>query len=63
MTAVEWVATSSTLLSLVAFAGYVVSLIRSPSSGRPRTPVYDRFGQEMPPDENPGYKETEHEHH
>jgi hypothetical protein len=60
---VEGVAAGVTAISVVAFLGYLVALFRSPSSGRPRTPVYNRFGEELPPEENPGYKETEDEQH
>ena len=62
MLAVEAISAGVTLLAILAFAGYLVAMLRSPSSGRPQTPVYNRLGEELPPEENPGYKETEQEH-
>jgi hypothetical protein len=50
-----------TILSVLCFAGYVVASLRTPGGERPRTPVYNRLGEPLPPEQNPGYKETEDE--
>jgi hypothetical protein len=63
VSAMSTAATVLSILSIVSFAGYLASLLRAPSSGRPKTPVLSRFGEETPPQENPGYKETEEERH
>lgn len=48
-------------LSVLFFVIYVVGILRMPSGHRPRSPVFNRFGEEMPPRQNPGYAETEDE--
>lgn len=50
------------VLSILAFLTYVAGLLRLQSHGRPRTPTFDRFGDSLPPRENPGFEETEEEH-
>jgi hypothetical protein len=57
------IATFLTVASILSFAGYLAALVGEPSSGRPETPVYSRFGEELPPQKNPGFKETEEETH
>ena len=58
---VEAVVTGIVGLAIVCFALYVVALFRLPADRRPRTSTIDRFGQPLPPAENPGYEETEEE--
>jgi hypothetical protein len=60
---VETVSAALTLMSICFFAVYVVSLIHEPTGERPRTPVFGPLGEELAPEENPGYKETEDEQH
>lgn len=63
MIAVEAAAAVVTVLAIVTFGLFLVSMSRLPSSGRPRTPVINRWGEKLPPEENPGYRETEDERH
>jgi hypothetical protein len=56
-------ATFLTVASVLSFAGYLAALLQEPSSGRPETPVFNRFGEELPPQKNPGYQETIEEKH
>lgn len=49
------------LLSILFFLLYVVDLLRMPTGTRPKTPAFDRFGNPLPPTENPGFRETEDE--
>jgi hypothetical protein len=58
---VETVTTVVTVLSILFFLIYVVGILRMPSGHRPKTPVFNRFGDALPPRENPGYRETEDE--
>lgn len=63
MQIVEGAVAALTVLSVLLFGCYLVAMFRSPSGQRARTPVYSRLGEELPPEENPGYKETEDEQH
>ena len=49
------------VLSLLFFVLYVVNLLRLPTGRRPKTPTFDRYGNPLPPRENPGFEETEDE--
>jgi len=62
MQIVEIVIAVAGVLSILAFLTYVAGLFRLQSHGRPRTPAFNRFGDSLPPRENPGFKETEEEH-
>jgi hypothetical protein len=59
---IESVITAVALLSIVFFLIYVAGILHLPSGHRPETPVFNRFGDPMPPRQNPGYAETEDEH-
>jgi hypothetical protein len=59
---VETVTTVVTVLSILFFLIYVAGIMRMPTGRRPETPLFNRFGDAMPPRQNPGYAETEDEH-
>lgn len=61
MQVVTTVITILVILSIVTFLLYVVSILRLPTGRRPRTPTYDRFGDPLPAEVNPGFAETEDE--
>jgi hypothetical protein len=63
MTVVEVVVALFTTLSILFFVVYLVGLFRIPTSGRARTPTYNRFGEIIEIAENPGFQETEEERH
>jgi hypothetical protein len=46
---------------ILCFAPYVVARARPPTDRRPQTSTIGRFGQALPPAENPDYRETEEE--
>jgi hypothetical protein len=62
MSLVEPVITAVAVLSVLFFFIYVAGILRLPTGNRPKTPVFNRFGDPMPPRQNPGYAETEDEH-
>lgn len=62
MQLVETVITAVAVLSILFFLIYVVGILRLPTGQRPETPVFNRFGDPLPPAQNPGYAETENEH-
>lgn len=51
------------ILSLIFFAVYLIGLWRTPVGFRAKTPTFDRYGNPLPPSENPGFQETESERH
>ena len=61
MQIVEIIITAVTVLSILFFLIYVAGLVRMPTGHRPKTPTFDRFGDPVPPRQNPGYRETEDE--
>jgi hypothetical protein len=61
MTWVEGVAAVTTSLAILCFILYVIALMWQPTGERPLITPLDRFGQPLPPDENPDYRETEEE--
>lgn len=63
MTWVEGTAAATSALSILFFILYVGSILRMPTGRRPRVIPVDRFGQPLPADENPDYRDTEEEHH
>jgi hypothetical protein len=62
MQIVESIITLVAVLSVLFFLIYVVGELRMPTGERPKTPTFNRFGDSLPPRENPGYRETEDEH-
>lgn len=62
MHVLETVIAAMALLSILFFLIYVAGLLRMPSGHRPKTPTFNRFGDALPPRQNPGYQETEDEH-
>jgi hypothetical protein len=63
MQVAEGTITATAVLSILAFALYVAALVELPTGRRPKVPGIDRYGQPLPPAENPGYQETEDETH
>ncbi len=61
MQLVENIITGVTVLAILFYLIYVVGMFRMPPGHRPKTPVFNRFGDPLPPQENPGYAETEDE--
>lgn len=61
MQLVEVIITGVTVLCILFFVVYVAGLVRMPTGYRPKTPVFDRFGDPLPPQQNPGFQETENE--
>jgi hypothetical protein len=55
---VEGVIAALCILSILFFLVYVAGMIRMPTGFRPKTPVYNRYGQQTGTMENPGYQET-----
>jgi hypothetical protein len=55
---VSWAITAIVVILLGSFARYLFAIWRLPSARRPRTPSYDRFGQELGLTENPDYHEN-----
>lgn len=53
-----WLITALVVALLFGFVWYAVSLRVLPTSGRPRTPTYDRFGRFIAKTENPDYHEN-----
>jgi hypothetical protein len=58
---VKYIIAGATLLWILFFLIYVAGLFRLPTGTRPKTPVFNRFGDSLPPRQNPGYQETEDE--
>lgn len=58
-----WMITVLTVVLLLAFVYYVMSLRHLPTEERPRTPTYDRFGEFIGMMENPDYHENPGEEH
>jgi hypothetical protein len=52
---------TTVILSILAFLLYVVGSLRLPTGERPKTPTYDRFGELIALEPNPGFEETENE--
>lgn len=61
MQIVEGVIAVTCVLSVLFFLLYVIGLLRIPTGRRPKTPTFDRFGDPLPPEPNPGFEETEDE--
>jgi hypothetical protein len=61
MQVVEDIIAVACILSILIFVIYLFGLSHLPGSGRPKTPTMNRFGEPLPPRENPGYQETEDE--
>ena len=59
---VETIITAVAVLSILFFLIYVAGIMRQPIGHRPETTVFNRFGDPLPPAQNPGYAETEQEH-
>lgn len=55
---IGWLITALVVVLLVAFVAYIVGLRALPTSERPITPTYDRFGQPIGMRENPDYHEN-----
>jgi hypothetical protein len=62
MQIVESIITVVAVLSILFFLIYVAGELRMPTGERPKTPTFNRYGDSLPPRENPGYQETEDEH-
>jgi hypothetical protein len=58
---VKYIIAGATLLWILFFRIYVAGLFRLPTGPRPKTPDFNRFGDSLPPRQNPGYQETEDE--
>lgn len=54
----SWLITALVAVLLLGFVWYGASLRTLPTSGRPRTRSYDRFGQFIGETENPDYHEN-----
>jgi hypothetical protein len=63
MTIVEGVISLFTILSILFFLVQIVGLFRMPTGDRARTPTYNRFGEVIGMEQNPGFQETEEERH
>ena len=63
MTSTEGIAAVVAFLSIVFFALYVAAILRMPTGRRPKVVPLNRFGEDLQPDENPDYRDTEEEHH
>ena len=61
MQIVEGVIAVTGLLSILFFLLYIVGILRLPTGKRPSTPTFNRFGEPLPPQPNPGFQETEQE--
>lgn len=55
---VEGVIAILSVLSIFFFLVYVAGLLRMPTGFRPKTPVYNRYGEQIGTMENPGFEET-----
>ena len=58
----SWAGNPISFDSILFFLIYVAGELRMPTGQRPKTPTFNRFGDSLPPRENPGYQETEDEH-
>ena len=58
MMILDWLITLLVLALLIAFAAYLVSLRALPTTDRPRTPTFDRYGDFLAERENPDYHEN-----
>lgn len=58
MQIVEGVIAALSVLSILFYLVYVAGMIRMPTGFRPKTPVYNRYGEQIGTMENPGYEET-----
>jgi hypothetical protein len=61
MQAIEIVIAVACVLSILAFIVYVIGQFRLPTGQRPRTPTFNRYGEPLAPQTNPGFEETEDE--
>jgi hypothetical protein len=58
MTLLPWLVTSLVVALIIAFIGYLVSLRALPTTERPRTRTYSRYGEFVEERENPDYHEN-----
>lgn len=58
MRIVEGVIAVLCILSILFYLVYVAGMLSMPTGFRPKTPVYNRFGEQTGTMENPGYEET-----
>ena len=63
MTVVSWIITALVLALLVCFVAMIVSMRALPTTERPRTRTYDRYGAFIAERENPDYHENPGEDH
>ncbi len=54
---ISWAITLLVVLLLVTAVWYFFGLLKLPAYERPRTPTYDRFGEEVGIEENPDFHE------
>jgi hypothetical protein len=58
MTLLPWLITLLVVALLAAFIGYLISLRALPTTERPRTRTYNRYGEFIAERENPDYHEN-----
>lgn len=52
---VDWIITVLVVALVASYIWQLVTLMRQPAEGRPRTAVYDRYGELIDTVENPDY--------
>lgn len=58
MTSLPWLITALVVVLLAAFIGSLISLRALPTTERPRTRTYNRYGEFIAERENPDYHEN-----